>query len=101
MFKFAKETYTLTERTENYIKSIDALTKRCFNLAGGASSIFEADGMDDDTMLLIRDSLNLLAESKKLIVAQAEILDKIPEIDSKLDRLISMQEEQAKKSKKE
>ena len=97
MFKFAKETYTLTERTENYIKSIDALTKRCFNLAGGTSSIFEADGMDDDTMLLIRDSLNLLAESKKLIVAQAEILDKIPEIDSKLDKLIAMQTTKASK----
>ena len=90
MFGIKKETCTLTERTENYVNSIDALTKRCFKLAGGTASIFEADGMDDETILLVRDSLNLLAESKKLIIAQAEILDKIPEIDSKLDKLIAM-----------
>lgn len=49
------------------------------------------DYIDEKEIILYAKMMKLMTESKKIILEQARLLDKIDEIDKKLDRLLSKQ----------
>jgi len=102
MFNYSEriDESSLEFRTVAFYEKLDKLTKRAFAATSG--SIFDVDGIDEDTIKMVKDCFDLLNESKKLMIEESKVLDQIPEINKKLDKLIEMSERNYKaQTKKE
>lgn len=102
MFNYSEriDENSLEFRTDRLYRKLDKLTKRAF--ATASASIFDVEGVDEDTIKMVKDCFDLLNESKELMIEESKILDQIPETNKKLDKLIEMSERNYKaQTKKE
>ena len=76
----------LVKRTKEMYSKIDELMDRCMSVSG----INSITTMSDDEVLLFRDCLKLIEETKQYSLELAETLDRIDSIDEKLNRLLLM-----------
>lgn len=77
---------TMVEMTNDLLNEIDELMNFMMKQVGGMESIKD---MDDESLLVVKKLLNLMDASKEYTLAMATKLDKIDEIDAKLDKLLS------------
>lgn len=73
----------LVERTEKLLKKTDEIMNGMMK-ASGVPSI---KTMDDDELVVFRDCLNLIDETKKYCLEVAKELDKIDSIEHKLNSI--------------
>lgn len=77
----------MMNEAEKIIKAMDDIMDFC------KEKVIENgfDYIDEEETLLYAKMMKMMTESKKMILEQARLLDKIDEIDKKLDRLLSKQ----------
>ena len=77
----------MLDETKKMVETIDDITDIC------GKKLIESgfNYIDEDELILYAKMMRILAESKNIFLEQARLLDKIDEIDKKLDRLLSKQ----------
>lgn len=80
----------VTAKVDKICDKIDSFVKK--GMMSSAGSIFGVDKVDKTQLDLLAEGMVLLHDSKELMMEEAKILDRIPEMDKKLDTIIKQLE---------
>ena len=76
----------LVDKTNELFDEFDKMFNQMMNSLGGLESVKD---MDDDSLIAFRNCLKLMDKSKEYSLEMAAKLDKIDEINEKLDKLLA------------
>lgn len=79
----------MLETTKTIIKEMDEVMDAYMKEMLSFEDLMD---LDDETAKLLKRAWNLMDMSKKLMLEQAEALDKIDDIDKKMDKVIKLLE---------
>lgn len=76
----------LVDKTNELFDEFDKMFNQMMNSLGGLESVKD---MDDDSLIAFRNCLKLMDKSKEYSLEMAAKLDKIDEINEKLDKMLA------------
>lgn len=88
------ETKKIKDKTREVCDLMEKLTSRALGVSG---TLLDMSGMDDDTVVMLRDTMKCVKELDELLMMYGEKMDKIDIIESKLDTIIKTLDEKPSK----
>ena len=84
----------IKEKTREVCDLMEKLTSRAL---GASGALLDMSDMDDETVVMLRDTMKCVKEFDELLMMYGEKMDKIDILESKLDTIIKKLDEKPSK----